>query len=42
MQSPTLLSEIYERVRSVNQERWFRAMVRWKTPARSKGFFDLI
>ena len=41
MQSPTLLSEIYERVRSVNQERWFRAMVRWKTPARSKGFFDL-
>lgn len=28
-------------MRSVNQERWFRAMVHWKTPARSKGFFDL-
>jgi 2-polyprenyl-3-methyl-5-hydroxy-6-metoxy-1,4-benzoquinol methylase len=40
MQSPTLLSEIYERVWSVNQERWFRAMARWKRPARSQGFFD--
>ncbi len=41
MQRPTLLSEIYERVRFVNQERWFRAMVRWKRTAPSKGFFDL-
>jgi ubiquinone/menaquinone biosynthesis C-methylase UbiE len=40
MRSPTLLSEVHQRLWSVNQERWFRAMVRWKRPAHSAGFFD--
>lgn len=40
MGNPTLLSEVQERLWSVNRERWFRTMVRWKSHARSVGFFD--
>lgn len=40
MQNPTLLAEIRSKVRSVNQERWFRLMMRLKSPPRSGGFFD--
>jgi len=34
------VSEISERFWSVNRERWFRAMIRWKKQAPSAGFFD--
>ena len=38
--NPTLLSEIQERVRYVNRERWFRHVVTGKGSPTSKGFFD--
>lgn len=43
MHSPTLLPEVHERLWILwfeNEVRWFRAMMRWKRPHRSAGFFD--
>lgn len=40
MGNPTLLAVVQERLRSVNQERWFRAMVCFKHPRPQRGFFD--
>jgi hypothetical protein len=42
--SPMPLSKVHERLWTLwfeNQARWFRATVRWKSPARGDGFFDL-
>ena len=40
MGDPTLLSEIQERLWSVNRERWFRRMILWNRHPPSAGFFD--
>ncbi len=40
MNNPTLLSEIQERLQSINRERWFRWMVRGREHTPSTGFFD--
>ena len=37
---PTILSEIHERVRHVNRERWFRLVASGKGNAHIPGFFD--
>jgi 2-polyprenyl-3-methyl-5-hydroxy-6-metoxy-1,4-benzoquinol methylase len=38
--SPTLMSEIQQRLRFVNRERWFRLVVRGKNNSVAHGFFD--
>jgi 2-polyprenyl-3-methyl-5-hydroxy-6-metoxy-1,4-benzoquinol methylase len=40
MDSPTILSLAREKIWSANRERWFRAMMHWKSHALSSVFFD--